>query len=95
MRRMMLKLPNLRRYAVKEKGMADMQATDRHFSREHTVPQHAVDSGTRLRTGGVTRTNVQGTTAGIDAHSGAAGNMSSHVLQRGLGGEAAPATQKF
>lgn len=80
--------------AVKERGIADMEATDQHFTQTNT---ETAKPHTGLRTGGVggKATALEGSTTGAGAHSRAVGNMGSRPPQGELGGEPAPATQRF
>ncbi|EXJ92554.1 hypothetical protein A1O3_01106 [Capronia epimyces CBS 606.96] len=88
--------------AIKEKGKADLQATDQHFAHpgtagENTSASHPVGSGTGLSTGGLsgTKRTVGGTTTGAGAHSGSVGNMGSSVPQNHLGGEPGPTGERY
>ncbi|EXJ85553.1 hypothetical protein A1O1_05917 [Capronia coronata CBS 617.96] len=73
--------------AIKEKGKTEMQAADQHFSEPGTAPPTGGLSGTKA--------TASGTTTGAGAHSGSVGNMGSSVPQTGLGGEPAPARERY
>jgi len=78
---------------IAEKGIADMKATDNHFSGHPGVES---SGGSGLRTGGIgTGTTTTGTRTDAGAHSGGIGNMQSNVPQRGLGGEPTRTTERY